>query len=434
LALSFALATPTAFAQSGNDGGECSGGLCGAPNRTGGGGCGCGGGSILINFTDVGDTYQYSDDYDDDGFEDDFDNCAFADNPDQADTDGDGIGDVCDNCIGAANELQSDVDGDGIGDSCDLDADNDGVENSLDLCQLVPDPSQIDTDGDGNGNACDDDDDNDGILDGADNCALAANPDQTLPPNAADVCDLDTYTDGVPDSVDNCSTVINFEQDDLDLDGVGDACDPDIDGDGISNFSDSCARNPDASLVDSDRDGVGDACDANFCFVIRRQGDAQADAGHCLDPSTTFRVLSLPDAIATVDQPEHLHLFANRENVAIRYVWTIVSKPDGSDAYIQNPRGSTTYSDAFEYRYLADRKAQIVPDVAGEYQIQVSAELVFPDAQFPSNNTSKATFTMTVEGDSAGGCTHTTPGRPGAATTGLFAMLAGAFFLLRRRR
>src|SRR6185436_20615860 len=117
-----------AFAQAGHQGGECTGGLCGTPNQTGGGGCGCGCGcSILINQTDVGDTYQYADDYDDDGYEDDFDNCPFSINNDQLDVDGDGIGDACDNCNGAANLEQKDVDGDGFGDSCDLDIDNDGI-------------------------------------------------------------------------------------------------------------------------------------------------------------------------------------------------------------------------------------------------------------------------------------------------------------------
>ena len=91
------LASPTAWAQQG----ECSGGLCGVPNQTGGspctngvcsGGCGCGC-SVLINQTDLGSTYQYSDDYDNDGWEDDFDNCPFSANGDQGDSDGDGFGD-----------------------------------------------------------------------------------------------------------------------------------------------------------------------------------------------------------------------------------------------------------------------------------------------------------------------------------------------------
>lgn len=86
--------------------GECSGGACGTPNNNGGGcGCGCGG-SILVNYTDIGKTYQQSDDSDHDGIDDALDNCPYVANPDQADGDGDGVGDVCDNCAGTPNQDQ----------------------------------------------------------------------------------------------------------------------------------------------------------------------------------------------------------------------------------------------------------------------------------------------------------------------------------------
>jgi hypothetical protein len=86
--------------------GECSGGQCGTPNNNGGGcGCGCGG-SILVNFTDVGKTYEQSDDTDHDGIDDSLDNCVYIASPDQADGDGDGLGDVCDNCAGISNPDQ----------------------------------------------------------------------------------------------------------------------------------------------------------------------------------------------------------------------------------------------------------------------------------------------------------------------------------------
>jgi hypothetical protein len=98
------LATP-AYAQQGQPG-ECAGGQCGTPNNNGGGcGCGCGG-SILVDYTDVGNTYEQSDDSDHDGIDDDLDNCPFTPNPDQLDTDGDGVGDACDNCVGVANADQ----------------------------------------------------------------------------------------------------------------------------------------------------------------------------------------------------------------------------------------------------------------------------------------------------------------------------------------
>jgi hypothetical protein len=86
--------------------GECASGTCGTPNNNGGGcGCGCGG-SILVNYTDIGQTYEQADDSDHDGIDDALDNCPYVPNPNQADADGDGVGDVCDNCTGTPNPDQ----------------------------------------------------------------------------------------------------------------------------------------------------------------------------------------------------------------------------------------------------------------------------------------------------------------------------------------
>jgi hypothetical protein len=106
-------------------------GDCGTPNQSGGGG---GGGSILIANTDLGDTYQHADDYDDDGIEDPSDNCPRIMNPDQLDRDGDGVGDSCDNCLSIWNKKQENTDGDDKGDFCDEDIDNDSILNYYDEC------------------------------------------------------------------------------------------------------------------------------------------------------------------------------------------------------------------------------------------------------------------------------------------------------------
>ena len=106
-------------------------GDCGTPNQSGGGG---GGGSILIANTDLGDTYQHADDYDDDGIEDSTDNCMRHPNPEQLDRDGDGRGDMCDNCLEAWNPLQENNDADYYGDVCDDDIDNDQILNVNDEC------------------------------------------------------------------------------------------------------------------------------------------------------------------------------------------------------------------------------------------------------------------------------------------------------------
>ena len=212
--------TPTAFAAGE---GECADGLCGTPDESGGGGGG-GGGSVLIAQTDLGETYQYADDHDEDGWEDDFDNCPFTDNREQADVDGDGYGDACDLCPNASNPDQLDRDGDLLGDSCDDDADDDGLLNVADNCALIANPSQIDTDGDGMGNACDDDDDNDLFLDAVDACPLVATELNTLDgidsPEIA--CDTDQDSDSIKDALDNCVSVVNLDQLDADGDGLGD--------------------------------------------------------------------------------------------------------------------------------------------------------------------------------------------------------------------
>ncbi len=124
------LLTSFAYAQ----GFECDNnfGDCGTPEQSGGGGGGKG--SVLIANTDLGDTYQSADDYDDDGIEDPSDNCMRDYNPQQLDSDADTIGDMCDNCIGTWNLYQDDSDGDGYGDACDEDIDGDGILNSADDC------------------------------------------------------------------------------------------------------------------------------------------------------------------------------------------------------------------------------------------------------------------------------------------------------------
>ena len=107
-------------------------GDCGTPEQSGGGGGG--GGSVLIANTDLGDTYQHADDFDDDGIEDPNDNCMRYSNPDQLDRDGDGVGDSCDNCLDTWNSDQLDRDGDDVGDQCDFDIDGDNIENEEDAC------------------------------------------------------------------------------------------------------------------------------------------------------------------------------------------------------------------------------------------------------------------------------------------------------------
>jgi MYXO-CTERM domain-containing protein len=399
-ALCFATAN-TAYAQAA---GECSSGFCGTPRDVGGGGCGCGGGSILINNTDMGETYSTSDDYDNDGLEDDFDNCPWVANTDQADSDGDGIGDACDNCPAVSNPDQSDLDGDGIGDACDADMDGDGVANELDTCPKVPNPSQ-------NVAACD--------------------------PNAPGAGQTDEDGDGVPDAIDNCPGHYNPDQGDVNGNGLGDACDADSDGDGIPNALDNCPLTANADQKDADHDGKGDVCDSSFCYVY----DVKAT---CLDPAQTFQVggtvAAKGDRTSSVAADEFmtgrdvgLHLFANRKNTPMRYTWAVVSRPEGSGATVSHSWGTAVYSgDTYEYRYHQGEFPTFTPDQPGSYQIKVVGELVFGDDVYASGPArSEYTMSIEVKGDAtSSGCSV----GGGAAAAPLALLMLLGLALVRRRK
>jgi MYXO-CTERM domain-containing protein len=429
LAITAMLAVPAwAFAQD-DPPFECDDrfGECGTPEQSGGGGCGCGcGGSILVNNTDLGDTYQFGDDYDDDGHEDPYDNCPFARNDDQADRDGDGFGDACDNCPDTVNPDQLDTDGDGIGDACDDDIDGDEILNGEDNCPLRPNPSQLDTDGDGLGDACDDDIDGDGIPNLDDNCPLVANPDQTMPEDA-ETCYSDLDGDGVYDHTDNCPEIANPDQADLDGDGLGDACDPDIDGDDIMNSVDNCPEEANPDQADGDRDGLGDACDPSFCYVI------MGDHDNCLDPQGSFRVYTPSLAEVRTGEEIRLRLFSNREGgVPIEYRWTVEQAPGGSTAVVENPYGSVNYADPFELHYAQNNVATFIPDAPGEYVIRLVATQVWEDSySHELGETSEALAFILVEGEALGtaGCSVAGTG----ARTSTVALLALLGLLVGRR-
>jgi MYXO-CTERM domain-containing protein len=416
-------------------------GECGTPNQSGGGGggCGCGGGSILVANTDFGDTYQFADDYDDDGWEDPGDNCPRANNQDQADGDGDGVGDACDNCLNSPNDIQSDIDGDLQGDACDSDMDGDDIPNAEDNCPDVPNPlftlvEQPDTDGNGVGDACDEDIDGDGL----------GNLDHTCPLNAAikaphqqqlAECFPDLDGDGIDDLHDLCANIFDPDQKDSDSDGLGDGCDPDIDDDGIQNPYDNCADLANATQLDTDRDGSGDSCDDQFCFVVN------GDVANCLDPLSSLQAYS-PDLLGNTGSEIMLRLFANRENLAMRYDWRLIASPDNSDAYVDQPSGTVPLSTPYEYHYQQDAVPRLLVDEPGNYQVEVTVETVWED-RVSGNVQETRTYVaeLNVSGDSqplpegsssSGGSSCSSVG--GASVGSAWLLVLGVVGFARRRR
>jgi hypothetical protein len=447
------LAIPgTAFAQ----GGECTGGLCGTPNQSGGCGCGCG--SVLVAMTDRGDTYQFADDFDGDGIEDEFDNCPFVSNYDQADADGDVVGDSCDVCPMASDPGQGDIDADGVGDACSTDIDGDQVLNTDDNCPLVPNKDQMNNDSDpfvdgvSGGDACDPDDDNDGLPDLTDPCRLIAGS----TPGVG--CDDDPDGDDIPTARDNCPYIYNPAgvggiQPNMNLDleiaaglpQLGDACDPDIDGDLVPNAIDNCAtvRNP--SQLDLDYDGLGDAgswgegaesCDSKECYVIA------GDRANCLDPSGPFTIYltMVGDRLSSgkfgIDNEITVALFSNRLGELHNWTASFTKLPDSSNTSILNAVGSGAslgqspqVANCLEGTASACTKLnniRFTPDAPGQYVIKVRAER--PGATGLEQNAATFSIMAEVEGEPKGGCAAT------GSSAGLVALALGLLVAVRRRR
>ena len=340
-------------------------GECGTPETSGGGNAG-GVGSVLISNTDLGDTYQSADDYDDDGVEDSYDNCPRIPNSEQFDSDGDGMGDLCDNCRDTHNLNQWDLDGDSKGDLCDLDMDNDGIHNDIDNCLRVHNTKQSDIDEDGDGDACDYDIDGDGILNEYDECPTKPNREGQFYTDA--VCFPDEDGDGVPDTgrdSDNCLGIYNPDQEDLDSNGAGDACDPDKDMDGIMNAKDNCPEVFNVQQTDSDRDGMGDDCDDKFCYVVF------GDSENCLDPEALPEIYS-PNVTVNTGDTIKLRLFSNRPDWPGKYTWTVRDRMGGSRDTVREPIGATDESAVFEH--VVQTHPTFSPKIPGQYVLNVTVE------------------------------------------------------------
>jgi hypothetical protein len=389
--------------------------------------------SVCDPFVDLGRTYQYADDYDDDGIEDLHDNCPHVANRDQGNADGDAMGDVCDSCVVVRTEVLADLDEDGLGDECDDDVDGDEVADDADNCPNVTNPVvdglQSDTDDDGIGDACDTDDDDDGFADLEDSCPLVSNPGQEA--IEADRCFADTDGDEVYDQADNCVAERNPEQVDTDGDEVGDECDADLDGDGVLNDLDSCPTVMQEAQIDLDRDGVGEECDDRYCYVV------MSDTENCLDPSASFRVYTPSLQGVRTGDGVRLRLFANRELAPIQYLWSVIDAPEDSLAKVVNDYGSVRCSTPWEYHYAENNVASFTPDEPGEYAIRLEATQVWDDAvSGDAGETSEAIAYLVVEGESLNDGCSAVPLRDGGRRSdlGLVALALALLVAERTRR
>jgi hypothetical protein len=285
-----------------------------------------------------------------------------------------------------------------MGDACDADIDGDGVPNLQDNCPGIPNADQHKTLASATlGDACNSDDDGDGVPDNMDDCPLIANADQTIPAGA--VCNTDLDQDHVGDSFDNCPNVKNPNQLDTDGDGIGDACDFDVDNDGILNSNDNCPHFSNRDQKDTDGDGLGDACDARLCIVIDRKFPDR-----CLDPSLPFSVMGGVTLSLKHGEKVALPLFANRLDASFNYSWTVSARPDGSEVAITNPKGLAHPELRYEYAYEAGKQPVFVPDVDGEYTLQVSATLTAPDHAYPDSMDATSDLALKVDGGGQTGC------------------------------
>ncbi|MBM4779792.1 MAG: thrombospondin, partial [Archangiaceae bacterium] len=309
---------------------------------------------------------------------------------------------LVDNCVSIPNRavagVQANLDGDAFGDVCDLDLDGDGFDNALDLCPFVGTAQNVD-----------------------------------LPGNAQ--CKRDSDADGIFDHLDNCIGTVNPNNQDLDRDGLGDVCDLDVDGDGLNDklpdlttsSQDNCVGVRNRNQLDSDFDGEGDACDAKFCLVID-----PANKADCLDPNGPFKVHGGGAVTLKRGDKFRLPLFANRNGAAIEYTWTVVSRPAGSRAAVENPTGAVTMSNNFQYAYTDQNVPTFTSDVDGQYDIQLQAKLAFPDRAYPEKKDSVSALKMTATPDGGSAAPSSCNAVPVDASLAAFGLAALA--MLRRRK
>ena len=168
-------------------------------------------------------------------------------------------------------------------------------------------------------------------------------------------------------------------------------------------MQDNCPALANPDQFDPDRDGLGQDCDPRFCYMVGGPA-AGGDENDCLDPQATLTVYT-PGLVAKTGQEIIPGLWANRESTAMRYRWEVVKRPSGSEATFEQPEGAVRLSTPFQYHYLEGRQPTFTPDEPGEYRIRITAELAFPDEQYPDVRHAQYETTVLAEGAPLlGGC------------------------------
>ena len=157
---------------------------------------------------------------------------------------------------------------------------------------------------------------------------------------------------------------------------------------------------------------------------IRRNKD------NCLDPKSPFTVAGGGTLKPEVGKRLVLPIFANRNGAAIEYAWTVVSRPAGSKAVVENPTGAVGISRNWEYVYADGQEAAFTADVQGEYKLQLSAKLVYADRAYSDVRSSTSDLKLAA-GDGTGGAGSCAAVPAAIPVAGLAVALLG---MLRRRR